>query len=177
MPDESAGGGDPAGPGRAGDLRAGQPSGGRLSAAGDRAPGELRWRVNPRFTALKFAAAVIFLATTLWFRSDPAGLVIALAAALALGAFALRDVLVPVRLAADPTGVTVVSGFAGRHLPWGRIERIRVDERRRLGVRSQLLEIDAGDSLHLFSGYELSASPDEVAELLERLRSQATRPA
>jgi hypothetical protein len=99
------------------------------------------------------------------------------AAALALAAFALRDLLAPVRLAADPTGVTVVSGFAGqRHLPWARIERIRVDERHRFGMRSQLLEIDTGDSLHLFSGYELSASCAEVAALLQALRSRATRP-
>jgi hypothetical protein len=141
-------------------------------------PQELRWRVNPRLTAVKFAAAVVFLAAVFFFRSDPAGLAIGLAAALALGAFALRDVLVPVRLAADPTGVTVVNGFAGhRHLPWARIERIRVDERRRLGVRSQLLEIDTGDSLHLFSGYELSASCEEVAALLKDLRAQAARPA
>jgi hypothetical protein len=145
--------------------------------SGDSEPqGELRWRVNPRLTALKLAVAVLFLIAALFFRSDPAGVVIALAAALALGAFALRDLLVPVRLAADPTGVTVVSGFADRrHLPWERIERIRVDERRRLGVRSQLLEIDTGDSLHLFSGYELSASCAEVATLLQALRSQATR--
>jgi hypothetical protein len=91
---------------------------------------------------------------------------------------ALRDLLAPVRLAADPTGVTVVSGFAGhRHLPWDQIERIRVDERRRFGARSQLLEIDTGESLHLFSGYELSASVSDVATLLQGLRAHAVRPA
>jgi hypothetical protein len=169
MPDESGAGGQPGGSGQ---------SGGSEPAGGFGPAGELRWRVNPRLTALKLAAAVVFLVTALLFRSDPAGLVIGLAAALALGAFALRDLVIPVRLAADPTGVTVVSGFAGRrHLPWARIERIRVDERRRLGVRSQLLEIDAGDSLHLFSGYELSASCVDVAQLLQGLRSRATRSA
>jgi hypothetical protein len=137
---------------------------------------ELSWRVNPRLTALKGATAVVFLLAALLFRSDPAGRVIGLAAALALGGFALRDVLVPVRLAADPTGLTVASGFAGRrHLPWESVERIRVDERRRLGMSSRLLEIDTGDSLHLFSSYELSAAPAEVAELLEALRSRANR--
>jgi hypothetical protein len=136
---------------------------------------EPSWRVNSGLAVLKGAVAVAFLVAALLFRSDPAGFVIGLAAAAALGAFALRDLLVPVRLAADPTGVTVVSGFAGRrHLPWERIERIRVDERRRLGVRSQLLEIDTGDSLHLFSSYELSASCAEVAARLRALRSQAT---
>ncbi|GAA1802330.1 hypothetical protein GCM10009835_21310 [Planosporangium flavigriseum] len=139
---------------------------------------ELRWRVNPRFTVLKFAVAVLFAVVAAMFGSDPAGAGIALVAAAALAAFGLRDLLVPVRLAVDPTGVTVASGFAGRrHLPWAAIDRIRVDERRRLGVRSQLLEIDTGDSLHLFSAYELSASCEEVATLLQALRSQATRTA
>ncbi|MGC9666883.1 PH domain-containing protein [Planosporangium sp. 12N6] len=140
------------------------------------APTELRWRVNRRLTVLKAAVAVVFLLVALLFRADPVGFGVALLAALALGAFALRDLLLPIRLAVDPTGVTVPSGFTGtRHLPWERIERIRVDERRRFGTRSELLEIDTGDSLHLFSGYELSASCAEVADLLCKLRSQAAR--
>jgi hypothetical protein len=147
-------------------------------AGGPEPSGEPRWRVNPKSTALKIAVAVLFLVAAVLFARDPAGLGIGVAAALALGAFALRDLLAPVRLAADPTGVTVVSGFAGRrHLPWERIERIRVDERRRFGLRSELLEIDTGDSLHLFSGYELGAPCAEVAARLQALRSQAASPA
>jgi hypothetical protein len=139
------------------------------------APAELRWRVNSGLTALKIGAAVLFVvAALLAATADPAGLAIGLGAAVVAAGFAVRDLVAPVRLAADPTGATVVSGFAGhRHLPWAAIERIRVDERRRLGVRSQLLEIDAGDSLHLFSGYELSAPCADVAALLESLRAGA----
>ncbi|NJC68721.1 PH domain-containing protein [Planosporangium thailandense] len=151
-------------------------SGGRSDRPGP--AGELRWRVNGRLTGLKIAVAVVFLGLAALFGADLAGLVVALVAAAALAAFALRDLMAPVRLAADAGGVTVVTGFAGhRHLPWASIERIRVDERHRLGVRSQLLEIDAGDSLHLFSGYELSAPCEDVAVVLQGLRSQATRPA
>jgi Bacterial PH domain len=136
--------------------------------------GEQRWRVNSRLTGLKIAGAMIFVIAAVLFGSDPVGLAIGLIAASALGAYALRDLLAPVRLAADPTGVTVVSGFAGhRHLAWGEIERIRVHERRRFGARNQLLEIDTGDSLHLFSGYELSAPCADVAARLERLRIAA----
>jgi hypothetical protein len=135
---------------------------------------EPSWRVNPRLTVIKIAGAVVFLVAAVVFGSDPVGVAIAVIAAAALGAYALRDLLAPVRLAADPTGVTVVSGFAGhRHLAWGEIERIRVHERRRFGARSQLLEIDTGDSLHLFSGYELSAACADVAARLERLRVAA----
>jgi Bacterial PH domain len=133
-----------------------------------------RWRVNTRLTWIKIAGAVVFLVAAVVFGSDPVGIAIAVVAAGALGAYALRDLLAPVRLAADPTGVTVVSGFAGhRHLAWGEIERIRVHERRRFGARSQLLEIDTGDTLHLFSGYELSAACADVAARLERLRVAA----
>lgn len=135
---------------------------------------EQRWRVNSRLTGLKIAGAVAFVIAAVLFGSDPVGLAIGLIAAGALGAYALRDLLAPVRLAADPTGVTVVSGFAGhQRLSWSEIERIRVHERRRFGARNQLLEIDAGDSLHLFSGYELSAACADVAARLERLRTAA----
>jgi hypothetical protein len=135
---------------------------------------EPRWRVNSRLTGIKIAGAAGFLVAAVVFGSDPVGVAIAVIAAAALGGYALRDLLAPVRLAADPTGVTVVSGFAGhRHLAWGEIERIRVHERRRFGARNQLLEIDTGDSLHLFSGYELSAPCADVAARLERLRVAA----
>jgi hypothetical protein len=135
---------------------------------------DLRWRVNSRLTGIKIAGAAVFLIAAVVFGSDPVGVAIAVIAATALGVYALRDLLAPVRLAADPTGVTVVSGFAGhRHLAWDEIERIRVHERRRFGARNQLLEIDTGDSLHLFSGYELSAPCADVAARLERLRIAA----
>ena len=144
------------------------------SPPGEPDTGELRWRVNSGLTWLKVAAAVLFLLAAVAFAGDVAGLLVALVAAAALTAFALRDLVAPVRLAADPTGVTVVSGFAGhRHLPWAQIDRVRVDERRRLGMRSQLLEIDSGETLHLFSTFELSASCEEVAKLLEGLRARA----
>jgi hypothetical protein len=85
---------------------------------------------------------------------------------------ALRDLVVPVRLAADATGVTVVTGFAGhRHLPWTAVERIRLDERRRLGVRAQLVEVDVGETLYLFSAYQLSAPCEDVVDELRRLRT------
>jgi hypothetical protein len=132
---------------------------------------DLSWRVNSRLTVLKIGGTGLFLLAAVAFLGDPVGLTVALLAAAALAGFALRDVLAPVRLAADPAGVTVVTGFNGRrHLPWDKIERVRVDERTRLGVRSQLLEIDTGDTLHLFSGYELSASCEDVARQLESLR-------
>jgi hypothetical protein len=135
---------------------------------------EVSWRVNSRLTALKIGGTVLFLLAAVAFLGDPAGLVVSLLAAAALAAFALRDVLAPVRLAADPSGITVVTGFNGRrHVPWDKIERVRVDERTRLGMRSQLLEIDTGDTLHLFSGSELSASCEDVARRLTALSERS----
>jgi hypothetical protein len=37
------------------------------------------------------------------------------------------------------------------------------------------LEVDTGDTLHLFSSYELGAEPAEVAEALNALRANAPR--
>ncbi|MTE17553.1 PH domain-containing protein [Nocardia sp. CT2-14] len=90
---------------------------------------------------------------------------------LALLVWALRDVVRPVRLAADAEGVTVVTGFLGRrHLGWGQIERIRVDRRSHRGLRSEFLEVDAGDAIYLFSANDLGELPDEVATALADLR-------
>jgi hypothetical protein len=67
-----------------------------------------------------------------------------------------------------------VTGFARRrHVAWPQVERVRVDRRERMGLRSALLEIDTGDSLHLLSEQELGADPEEVAQSLNALRANA----
>ncbi|HEV7755652.1 MAG TPA: PH domain-containing protein [Mycobacteriales bacterium] len=132
----------------------------------------IEWRVPRRRPAVKLAGAFVFLAVALVYARDPGRWVTAVLAAVALGAFALRDVLAPVRLAADTTGVTVVHGFAGtRHIPWGEVERVRVDARGRLGRRDEVLEVDTGESLHLFGAQELGADLDTVAAALVALRT------
>lgn len=134
------------------------------------------WRVSPALPSLKLTGAALFvLAGVLLRDGDPVRLPLALVAAAALAAWGLRDVLAPVRLAADPTGLTVVVGFASRrHIPWSRVERIRLENRARHGLRTELLEIDTGDSLHLFSAHDLGAPPSEVAETVAALRTGAT---
>jgi hypothetical protein len=133
---------------------------------------ELQWRVDRRLTILKAAGAAVFVVAAVLLARDAAGLALGLLAAGVLGGFALRDVLAPVRLAADPSGVTVVTGFNGRrHIPWAEVERVRVDSQRRLGRRLEFLEIDTGETLHLFSSAELGADCDEVAAALATLRT------
>ncbi|MEU7895021.1 PH domain-containing protein [Nonomuraea sp. NPDC049152] len=130
------------------------------------------WRVRRELAVFKIlgALACAGLGVYWYLTGDVRGVILAVPATLLVGAMGVRDVLVPVRLAADPSGITVVHGFAGRrHVPWDQIEDVRVDVRRRFGLRSEMLEIDTGDNLHLVSGYELGgASCTEVAALLRR---------
>lgn len=130
------------------------------------------WRVRRELAVFKILGALVCagLGVYWYLTGDVRGVILAVPATLLVGAMGIRDVLVPVRLAADPSGITVVHGFAGRrHVPWDQIEDVRVDVRRRFGLRSEMLEIDTGDNLHLVSGYELGgASCTEVAALLRR---------
>jgi hypothetical protein len=133
----------------------------------------MQWRIKPVLpvTKLMGAVAVVVLAVAFAGR-DPVRWVLAAVVGVALVIWALRDLVAPVRLAADADGVTVISGFAGRrHLPWQQIERVRVDRRTHRGLRSEMLELDAGDALYLFSAHELGALPEDVAATLADLRT------
>lgn len=131
------------------------------------------WRIRPVVPVVKLFGAVAIVALVLAFgRDDPVQWFLAAAVALGLAGWTLRDVIAPVRLAADPDGVTVIVGFAGRRrLAWSDIERVRIDRRDRLGLSKELLEVDAGDYLYLFGRYDLGAEPEEVLASLQELRS------
>jgi hypothetical protein len=135
----------------------------------------LQWRVRPVLPIAKLLGAVALVVLVVAFgREDPVQWFIAVVVAAALTGWAVRDLIAPVRLSADTSGVTMVVGFVRRrHVAWPQIERVRVDRRERMGLRNRLLEIDAGDSLHLFSLHELGADPEEVAESLNALRANA----
>ncbi|MFE3451109.1 PH domain-containing protein [Nonomuraea sp. NPDC059194] len=130
------------------------------------------WRVRRELAVFKIlgALACAVLGVYWYLNADVRGVILAVPATLLVGAMAVRDLLAPVRLAADESGITVVHGFVGRrHIPWDRIEDVRVDVRRRFGLRGEMLEIDTGDHLHLLSSYDLGgASCTEVAALLRR---------
>jgi hypothetical protein len=130
-----------------------------------------RWRVSAGYAALKCAVTVVLVVVAIFFAGDQRAFIAALVAAAVAGGYALRDLLAPVRLAADPEGITVISGYAGhRRLGWAQVERIRVDARSRAGLRTELLEIDTGDMLHLLSTYDLNARVADVADELLRIR-------
>jgi hypothetical protein len=129
---------------------------------------QLSWRVKPVLPFTKLLGAVAVLMLVLAFgRHDRVQWVLAIVVAAGLLGWALRDVLVPVRLTADPEGLTVIAGVAARRrVAWAQIERVRVDRRARLGLQSELLEVDAGEAIYLFSAHELGAQPEEVATAL-----------
>jgi Bacterial PH domain len=173
MPDEPAAP-RPAAP-RAQDA-AGRTQGAGPGAPTDEGPGpaptSARWRVDSRLTGMKIAGTVIFAVAAVVLRGDPLGLALSVVAALVLLAYSARDLVAPVRLAADADGVTVVAGFARRErLRWEQIEGVRVDRRRRLGTVSELLEIDTGEGLHLFSAYDLGAPPPEAEATLRAIHA------
>ncbi|MGW4638536.1 PH domain-containing protein [Sphaerisporangium sp. NPDC004334] len=130
-----------------------------------------QWRVRREYTLLKGAAAAAFAVTAFAVSGDTRGMLLCAAAAVLLAGFALRDVLAPVRLAADEGGLTVVTGMARRErVPWPLVEHIRVAANARYGLRWDMLEIETADGLHLFSAHELGTSCVEAAEELFRLR-------
>ncbi|GIF11415.1 PH domain-containing protein [Actinoplanes teichomyceticus] len=133
----------------------------------------MQWRVKPVLPVTKLIAAVAVAALAAVFAgADPVRWALAGVTGCGLVVWALRDVLVPVRLTADADGVTVVTGFARRrHLRWSEVERLRVDRTARRGLRSELLEIDAGDAIYLFSAHELGAAPEDVRTALASLRA------
>ena len=90
----------------------------------------MQWRIKPVLPVSKLIAAVAVAVAAVAFADyDPVRWSLAAVLVLALLLWALRDVVRPVRLAADAEGVTVVTGFLGRrHLGWGQIERVRVEE-------------------------------------------------
>jgi hypothetical protein len=129
------------------------------------------YRVDGRLLAVKVVGVVIFALVALGFHADRPTVAFAGLAALVAAAYALRDLIAPTRLSADREGLTVVAGYAGHHrLSWDEVEQVRVDERRRLGTRSNLVEIDCGERLYLLSSYDLSAHPQDVVDALDRLR-------
>jgi hypothetical protein len=132
----------------------------------------MQWRVKPALPVAKLVGAAALPALVAVFAADDlsrwilAGLVAA-----GIVVWAVRDLLIPVRLAADTTGITVVTGFARRrHVAWSQIERVRVEKTTRRGRRSEVLEIDAGDAIYTFTEPHLDAMPEDVALELAGLR-------
>lgn len=127
----------------------------------------VQWRVPGRVPAGKLIIAGVLVLLAVLVAAEWWQLAVALVAAAGMAGWAARDLMAPVRLAADSDGLTVVTGFARRvRVPWSQIRRVRVDTRR----RSRMLEVDVDETLYLLSRYELDADLDDVVAHLEQLR-------
>ncbi|MBY8873706.1 PH domain-containing protein [Micromonospora sp. PLK6-60] len=131
-----------------------------------------QWRVPAVLPVAKLAGAVLVIGLGLLFAGgDRVQLVLAVTAGVVLAGWGVRDLVAPVRVAVDPEGITLIRGFAGRQrLPWTAVEAITVDRRSRAGLATEILEIDTGESLHLFGRYDLDAAPTDVAAALRAAR-------
>jgi hypothetical protein len=157
-------------------IRNPQPAEPPTGAGGTSAGPAMRWRVDRRYLAAKIGVLVAAVTSTVLMiiGSDRPGSVLAAAVSLAAAGYLLRDLVAPVSLAADQHGMSVRHGFAARaRLSWAEIERIQIDQRTRLGIPSETLEIDAGAQLFLLGRGDLGAAPAEVARKLSGLRPPA----
>jgi hypothetical protein len=135
----------------------------------------MQWRVKPVLPVSKLMGAVALLVLVAAFaEGDPVRWALGGAVAAGLVGWALRDLFLPVRLTADSDGITVLTGVARRrHLSWSQVEKVRVERHVRRGLRSELLEIDAGDTIYQFGPHDLGALPDDVVVQLSDLRRTA----
>jgi hypothetical protein len=122
------------------------------------------WRVHRNWVVVKGVGLVAALALLAFNLGDRRALILCGALGVVLAVLIVRDLVVPVRLAMDDAGITVIRGFAGRqHVPWADVERIVVDVNHRYGRRWEHLEIDTGEQLFVLGSAQLGTSCTEVA--------------
>ncbi|MCU1656378.1 MAG: hypothetical protein JWO57_1034 [Pseudonocardiales bacterium] len=98
--------------------------------------------------------------------TDRAGQILFALAALVLAAYAVTDLLFWPRLTASAEGLAIRTPSLRARLPWPDVDSVRADSRDRYGLRAVTLEIEAGDSLVVFSRRALGADPETVAGLV-----------
>lgn len=111
---------------------------------------------------LGFAGVLLVVALL----SDAAGRLLAVPAAIAVLALAVRDLRSGPLLVADADGVEVLAGLRRIRVPWAQVERLRVVRDR----RAELLELDLGGTLALLSRQRLGRLPDDVLTDLQAIR-------
>jgi hypothetical protein len=134
------------------------------------ATGRVSFSVPRSIMLVKFAVAVVLALGALVVDNESQNLVLLVAAA-GVAVYAGRDLFAGERLRADAEEVIAVRGYSSRRvLAWSEIERIRVYATSRLGTRSEMLEVDTGDEIFLFSRFDLGVHPDEALGALEAIR-------
>lgn len=145
-----------------------------MTTQGDR----LRWS-TPVGTVV--ALWVLAVAATGWSvavlvsEAEAAGALVAGVAALGLALAAASGTRARPRLEAGPEGLTVRRLTWTRHVPWSRVDDLRLLRTRRLGRESVLLELELRDvedheRLVILGRAELGADPVDVFDDLSALR-------
>jgi hypothetical protein len=101
---------------------------------------------------------------------DSAGRVLLGVAVALLLAYVIGDVVFSPRLVASSHGIVINAPLTRVRLTWDQIDEVRAETRFRRGLRSTTLEIDAGQTLAVFSKRALGAEPLEAAALVEAFR-------
>jgi hypothetical protein len=134
-----------------------------------------RFGPDRRLTAL-FGVLAVGSAVSTLLSQDPAGRILLAVSALILAAYTVTDLLFWPRLVASAAGLQVrTPGFRGS-FAWSEVESVRADVRARLGLRSTTLEIEASESLLVFSRRALGSDPDSVAGVLRAFNPDAVNP-
>ena len=99
--------------------------------------------------------------------TDPPGRVLTGVAALGLLVFAIFSWRARPKLAITDSGLVIRGWFTTTELQRSDIKLIRITEFRRIGRRTQLLEIESGkDELHVFTRWDLGTGPLVVLDAL-----------
>jgi hypothetical protein len=124
-----------------------------------------RFGPDRRLTAATAGLARAAAAAALLTQDGPGRVLFAGAAAL-LVAYAATDLAFWPRLTASAAGLVIRTPLQRARLPWSQVEAVRADSRERFGLRSVTLEVDAGETLVVFSRRALGADPETVAALV-----------
>ena len=128
-------------------------------------PPVLRFVPDRRYTGLAAAGAVAAVLAAA-FSPDPPGRLLFAIAALVLAGYVLTDLVFSPRLTASRDGLTIRSPLLRAELPWSAVADVRADVRTRYGLRSSTLEVDAGETLAVFSRRALGVEPEQAADLV-----------
>lgn len=145
-----------------------------MTTQGDR----VRWSTPVGAVVVLWVLAVAatgWSVTVLISGADPAGALVAGVAAFGLILAAASGTRARPRLEAGPEGLTVRRLTWTRHVPWGRVDDLRLLRTRRLGRESVLLELELRDvddheRLVILGRAELGADPVDVFDDLAALR-------
>lgn len=131
----------------------------------ERQPPVVRFVPDRRYTGLA-AVGTVAAALACVFSSDPPGRLLFALAALLLLVYVVSDLVFSPRLTASREGLVIRSPLLRAELPWSAVENIRADVRTRYGLRSSTLEVDAGETLVVFSRRALGVEPEQAANLV-----------